>query len=145
VTVLRFMADGPPIATNQGYEPIWVGRGRKARPGFKLSTEGMLYKQRLHVAGTVAWARAGRPAPLERAIVGVRFGFRTHANDIDGPLKFALDAVQASRLVVNDNRVLRVVLEKVVDGDLRTEVGVAALDAPGCPHCGCQCRRVIAP
>jgi Holliday junction resolvase RusA-like endonuclease len=124
MSTIRFLVDGAPVSTNQGYQPARWGK----RHGLVLTPGGKGYKARLHLAAMMAWARAGRPQPLESAIVCVRFGFKTNGSDVDGPLKFALDCLQTSHLVVNDNRIVRVVLEKAPPGDPRTEIGIAAAD-----------------
>lgn len=133
---IAFVTEGQPVSTNHGYKPARFGK----RHGFVLTAEGESYKARLAMAARHAWRAAGRPPVLERAVVGVRFAFRTAASDIDGPLKFALDSLQAGGLVVNDNRIVRVLLERV-PGAPRTEVVIAAPGHP-CPHCGCECARV---
>jgi Holliday junction resolvase RusA-like endonuclease len=139
MTSVSFIVPGQPVSTNHGYRPARFGK----RHGFVLTDAGEAYKARLLVAARRAWMNSGRPAALERAVVGVRFGFKTAASDIDGPLKFTLDSLQAGRLVVNDNRITRVVLERI-PGEPRTEVSIAAPGA-GCPACGCECARVSHP
>jgi hypothetical protein len=136
VTPISFIVPGQPISTNHGYKPARFGK----RHGFVLTADGETFKNRLLLSARRAWMAAGRPAPLEHAVAGVRFAFKTAASDIDGPLKFALDSLQAARLVVNDNRIARIVLERV-PGDPRTEVVIAS---PGnaCPTCGCECGSV---
>jgi Holliday junction resolvase RusA-like endonuclease len=138
LTSVHFLVPGPPVATNAGYKPARWGK----RHGLVLTDQGEAYKTRLRIAAQAAWSKAGRPRALaERVIVGVRFGFKTNANDVDGPLKFALDSL-APRLIVNDNRITRVVIEKTV-GEPGTRVAVASALAPCCPSCGCNCGAVM--
>lgn len=136
MSAITFAVAGQPCSTNHGYKPARFGK----RHGFVLTDAGAAYKASLAFGARRAWMAAGRPNPLERAIVGVRFGFKTAASDIDGPLKFTLDSLQAAKLVVNDNRISRVLLERL-PGHPRTEVTIAA---PGrcCPVCGCECASV---
>lgn len=151
MSVVRFQLRGPPVSTNQGYRTVAL-RKRGGRAGLQLTEQALWYKAGLVQAATVAHRRAGRPAPVEEgAIVAVRFTFPTLGSDIDGPLKFVQDAVSSGSrghpgagLVVNDTRVRHLVVEKGdSDGHPRTEVAVASPDEPGCPTCGCCCRRLL--
>ena len=148
MTAIRFTVPGKPVSTNQGYRHAM----RRGRSLSMLTDEAALYKARLAGAARRAHALAGRPPPIEHdAIVGVRFAFPTRGSDLDGPAKFVLDGVAGGTrahpgagLVVNDTRVRWLVVEKLdPDGQPRTEVAVVTPDAPGCPMCGCLCRRLF--
>jgi hypothetical protein len=149
VSVVRFEVRGAPVSTNQGYRTI-IRNGY--RPALKLSDEAAWYKALLVRAASAAHRAAGRPPAIEQgAILAVRFTFPTLASDVDGPLKFVQDAVSngsrghpGAGLVVNDNRVRRLLVDKAeCDGHPRTEVAVASPDEAGCPTCGCCCRRLL--
>lgn len=136
MTVIRYTVQGAPVSTNQGYRGAVVGSQHR----LVLNQEGKDYKAWLHLHARRAWARAGRPYPLEAAAVAVRFIFPTMGSDIDGPLKFVLDSLQAGELVVNDTRIRRVVLEKAEpDGRPRVELAVGPMTREVCPTCGCTC------
>lgn len=158
--MIRFVDRCEPVTTNHGYKPglRQVARygapgGVGLRAGMVLTPLGEAYKTRLAFAAHAAHRRAGRPPPLERdVVVGVRFVFPTLGTDLDGPVKFVLDAIAkgtkrhpGAGVVVNDTRVRRLVVEKAdPDGSPRTEVAVAQLgDAGGCPACGCMCGTLL--
>lgn len=149
MTAIRFEVPGAPVGQNQGYRHVQ----RRGRAITKLTDEAASYKALLAGSARIAHRRAGAPAAIERdAIVAVRFVFPTMGSDLDGPLKFVLDAVTAgsarhpgARLVVNDTRVRTLIVEKA-DADRqrpRTVVGVADDDEPGCEACGCVCGSLL--
>lgn len=132
---VRFVVPGAPVSTNQGYSPACWGK----RVGFRLNSDGQEFKARLLNAARRAWMDAGQPDPLPQAQVSARIFFPTRGSDLDGPCKFLLDCLAPAGLIVNDNRIRRVVLEKPApDGDPRVEIAVGPL-AARCPHCGCSC------
>lgn len=139
VKALRYTVPGQPVSTNQGYRGLVVGR--QAR--LALNQEGRAYKELLLWHGWKAWKAAGRPQPLQQAQVALALVFPTLGSDVDGPVKFLLDSLQAAKLVVNDTRIRRVVLEKLdPDGQPRVEIAVGPLSEERCPHCGCACGGV---
>lgn len=114
-----FVIPGRPCGVNEAY----AGRGGRGRDR-RLTPEGSSYKQLAAHYALQAAKRAGVHAPLDHAI-GVRLGFffATMANDIDGPIKLTLDALQLGRVLVNDNRILRLEVTKARDATRpRTEV-----------------------
>lgn len=136
--VIRYTIPGVPVSTNHGYSPARWGK----RIGLRLNDRGEEFKARLLAAARAALMAAGHPDPLEQAQVAARIYFPTRGSDIDGPVKFLLDSLQASRVLLNDNRVRRLVLEKPdPDGDPRIELAVGNL-GERCPHCGCCCGSV---
>lgn len=138
VEPIRFVVPGAPVSTNQGYSPARWGKA----VGFRLNDRGADFKERLLAAARRAWMEAGQPDPLPQAMVAARIFFPTRGNDIDGPLKFLLDCLQPAGLIVNDNRVRRVVLEKPApDGEPRIEMAVGPVGGR-CPSCGCCCGGV---
>jgi hypothetical protein len=148
VTILRFTVRGPQVSTNEGY----IHAIHRGRPSTRLSEKAALFKAMVANAARKAHRSAGAPPPIEQgAVVGIRFVFPTLGSDIDGPSKFVIDGLAGgspsypgARLVVNDNRVRRLFVEKPdPDGSPRTEVAVATTDEPGCPRCGCLCRSLL--
>ena len=148
MTVIRFTVPGKPVSTNQGYRHS-LHRGR---PSTRLSPEAQDFKARITRAARRAHQLAGNADPIEEhAVVGVRFTFPTLGSDLDGPVKFVLDAIASgsrghpgARLVVNDTRVRRLVVTKAdCDGAPRTEVAVTTTSERGCPMCGCLCGRLL--
>jgi hypothetical protein len=139
VTVLRYTVPGAPVSTNQGYRGAVIKTRHGMQHRLVLKPEGKAFKDWLQACARVAWMKAGRPSALERAQVVARLVFPTLGSDIDGPVKFLLDSLQAAGLVVNDTRIRRLVLEKMdPDGSPRIEVAVGPTGGC-CPTCGCTC------
>jgi Holliday junction resolvase RusA-like endonuclease len=134
--VIRYTVPGQPVSTNHGYSGTQGGR-------LKLNTKGKSYKETLAWSAFAAWQKARRPEPLEQAAVALGLSFNTLGSDIDGPVKFILDSLQVAKLVVNDTRIRRLVLDKLdPDGKPRVEVAVGPFVQERCPHCGCACGGV---
>lgn len=146
--MISFELPGAPVTTNQGYR--LERRGRFQR--LVLSQEAAWYKLHLVRAAKAAARRAGQFEPIDRgAVIGIRFTFPTQGTDLDGACKYVIDSVASGSrghpgagLIVNDTRVRKLLVEKAdCDGHPRTFVSVAGPDEPGCPTCGCTCRRLL--
>lgn len=124
MAILRYTVPGPPVTTNQGYKPASWGK----RQGMVLTDAGAAYKARLLLYARKAWMLAGRPEALKKARVAIRFSFKTLGSDIDGAVKFVLDSLAPAGIIVNDNRVRRLEVDKLdPDGVERTEVDVEGI------------------
>lgn len=89
---------GPVVSTNAAYR-----RRGGARQRFFITDEGAAFKQGLALAARRAMR--GRPLLAGPVSVLVDFWFRSHANDVDGPLKLVLDSLQG-HVFANDRQVV---------------------------------------
>ena len=114
MTAIRFCVPVAPVGVNATYR---TGRGR----WFK-SPDAEAYRNALRVVAK----RAMRGAEPMTGEVEVRFlfAFATRRNDIDGPVKGSLDALEGV-VVENDRQVGALKVRKIVDPDApRVEVEV---------------------
>ena len=114
-----FTVPGKQTSTNQAYRS---GRGQ-----FFMSREGKEFKDRISTLGKLAMGR--RRAIQEDCIVVVDLYFKTKRNDLDGPLKLILDALQPW-VIKNDRQVRAITMRKHHDAEIpRTLIEVATLEA----------------
>jgi Holliday junction resolvase RusA-like endonuclease len=91
---------GPVVSTNAAYR-----RRGGPRLGLYLTPEGAAFKQGLSLAAKRAMRdRIRFQGPVS---VLVDFWFKTASNDVDGPLKLVLDALQG-HVYANDRQVVHV-------------------------------------
>ena len=105
---------GPVVSTNAAY--------KKTRTGvFYMSQEGKAFKAALALEAKRAMRdRVPFNGPVS---VMVDFWFKTHANDVDGPLKLVLDSLQGS-VYPNDRQVVHVSATKH-KADQERQVGLS--------------------
>jgi Holliday junction resolvase RusA-like endonuclease len=89
---------GPIVSTNAAYR-------KNFRGGFYMSAEGKAFKNA--IALHARRAMSGRSLIEGPVSVMVDFWFKTHANDVDGPLKLVLDSLQG-HVYPNDRQVVHV-------------------------------------
>lgn len=119
MTCVRFAVPVAPLGVNRAYAPARWGK----RHGFRLTPEGQAFKDAIAFAGR----RAMRGAEAITGEVEVRllFVYPSRRNDIDGPAKLTLDALEHGRVYGNDRQVSRLVVEKRCDPEApRVEVEV---------------------
>lgn len=91
---------GPVVSTNAAYR-----RRGGPRMGLYLTPEGAAFKAGLaHATRQAMRGRAPFTGPVQ---VLVDFWFKSHANDVDGPLKLVLDSLQGFAYA-NDRQVIYV-------------------------------------
>lgn len=126
---LVFTVPGVPLSVNKLYRrggsEYWL-YGHRDR---FLTSEGKAYKQKVTFLATLALKKHGL-LPAGHCAVVIQFFFPTTANDIDGPLKPMLDAMQDAGVFANDNRVVRLLAIKRKDPkNPRAEVVVTAVSS----------------
>lgn len=107
---MLFLVEVKPISTNMAYRIVRFGK----RGAMVITKEGKQYKERIHAEAL--YVKSEIDFWDQRADVRIRidFWFGSPLNDIDGPLKLTLDALQGA-LVLNDRQVADVRIVKHLD------------------------------
>ena len=114
--MIQFTVPGQPVSQNRCYQ-----RARQGR--MFMTKEGKAWKAKVALFAKVAMPDR---VPLEGPVsVEMAFYFPTRRNDLDGPIKPTLDALQDGRVFLNDRQVVRLVVTKHLDPDNpRAEIAV---------------------
>jgi Holliday junction resolvase RusA-like endonuclease len=114
---INFDVEGAQVSTNAAYR---AGRGR-----FWKDVKAVAWQARIMAQAVKTMGR--HPAIAEDVIVVVDFFFGSRRNDLDGPLKLVLDALQP-RVICNDRQVRSITLRKHLDTENpHTRIEVATL------------------
>ena len=119
MTAVRFAVPYAPVGVNATYRVSGRGgRGRMIKSPQALAYQGA-------VAAAARRAMRGRAILEGNLHVRLWFVFPSNRNDLDGPIKGTLDALQAGGLYLNDRQVVRLEVDKDRDPEApRVEVEV---------------------
>lgn len=114
--MLRFIVPGPQVSVNAAYR---AGRGR-----FYMDAPAKAWKERISALARNAMRKAKLKPYAGDVRVEIEFHFAGTRNDLDGPLKLALDAL-APFVIPDDLKVTSLGLEKISGSKRpRTEIRV---------------------
>lgn len=128
---ISFTVRGPPVSTNQGYRLALI----KRRPVLIKSDAARYYQTAVTAEATIALSTglAGKWSREWPVVVELDLYFPDARGDVDGPIKFVLDALQGQPIsdkrkgkgsrarlggiIANDRQVLDLRVRRLIDRD----------------------------